>query len=66
MSKVGKLFTNTGSTAAYAVISAVFTIFPEDLFKLGLIRCDWSETAVVLVNRILLCLVTFLLGNIIG
>lgn len=64
MSKIKNLFTNTGSTAAYAIISAVFTIFPEDIFKLGIIRCDWSETAVVLANRILLCLVAFLLGNV--
>ena len=64
MSKVKKIFTNTGSTAAYAVISAVFTLFPEDFFKLGFIGCDWSESAVVLTNRIFVCLVFFLLGNI--
>jgi len=64
MSKVGKLFTNTGSTAAYAIISGVFTLFPEDFFKLGIIDCDWSDIAVVLTNRILVCLVIFFFGNI--
>lgn len=65
MSKIKKIFTNNGSAAAYAVISGVFTLIPEDFFKLGFISCEWSESAVVLMNRIIVCVVILFLANII-
>lgn len=65
MSKLKKLFTNSGSTAAYAAISGVFTLVPEDFFKLGVFNCDWSESAVVLMNRMIVCIFIFCIANII-
>ena len=65
MSKIKKIFTNTGSTVAYAIISAIFTVLPEDFFVNGFILVDWSLTMIVLVNRILVCVVVFALSNII-
>lgn len=65
MSKFKKIFTNLGSAIAYAIISAIFTVIPEDLFTNGFILCDWSLTMIVIVNRILVCVVIFVFANII-
>lgn len=63
MSKLKQMFTNRGSMAAYALISATFTMLPEDVFKFGLIQCDWSWTIIVIINRILACIAIFVIAN---
>lgn len=63
MSKIKELFLNTGSSIAYAIITAVFTIIPENIFKCGFISCDWSDSMIVLVNRLLICAIIFSSAN---
>lgn len=65
MSRIKELFTNSGSAVAYAIISAIFTLIPEDVFKNGIILCDWSWIAIVTTNRIITCLVIFMIANVI-
>lgn len=57
-------FLNRGSTIAYAIVSAIFTLTPEDLFKKCFFCCSWSDATIILVNRIIVCLFVFLLANI--
>ena len=64
MSKIKRLFLNRGSSASYAIIAAIFTIIPEDLFKNGFISCNWSDSIIVLINRLLVCTTVFLLSNV--
>ena len=63
MNKIIAIFTNTGSTVAYAIISAIFTVIPEDVFQLGFIPCDGSLTEIVVYNRLIVCLIIFVLAN---
>ena len=65
MSKIRALLTNRGSSIAYAIISAVFMIVPEDAFKYGFIQCEWSETIIILVNRVFLFTVILIVANLI-
>ena len=51
-----------GFALAGGIISAVFTVVPEDVFKLGFIPCNWSDSTVVLVNRLILCVAVILLA----
>ena len=63
MSKIKKLFLNPGSSMAYAVITAIFTIVPEEYFKLFCINPKWQVATTVLVNRVMICVGIFVLGN---
>ena len=63
MSKIKKLFLNPGSSMAYAVITAIFTIVPEEYFKLFCINPKWQVATTVLVNRVIICVGIFALGN---
>lgn len=65
MSKIKKIFTNIGSTSAYALMSAIMALVPEELFTNGIFQCNWSLTAIVIVNRIWVGIVIFVLANII-
>lgn len=65
MSNIKRLLFGKGSISAYAVASAVFAFVPEDAFIYGLFPCEWSDTAIVIVNRILLFILIFVLSNII-
>lgn len=47
---------NQVSAIAGTLISAVFTIVPEGVFKHGLVECFWSETTIIVTNRVLTCL----------
>lgn len=38
---------------------------PEDVFKYGFVLCDWSDSAIIIVNRLILSAVIFVLANII-
>ena len=63
MSKIKKLLLNRGSSVSYAIITAIFTIVPEDIFENGFISCDWSDSKIVLVNRLFVCATVFILAN---
>ena len=63
MNKIIKILKNDGSTIAFAIISALFTLIPEDAFTFGCIQCDWSLTAIIFTNRIIVCVVIFALAN---
>lgn len=65
MNKIIKIFTNNGSTVAYALISAIFTVIPEDAFKYGFIPCNRSWTEIIVYNRLIICITLFLLANLI-
>ncbi len=64
MSKMWKLFTNKGSTTAYALLTAIFTIVPEDCFKLVVMNDKWSDATNILINRLIICASIFVLANV--
>lgn len=65
MSNICRLLAGKGSTWAYAIMSGVLAFVPEEVFKYGFIPCKWSETSIVIANRILLFLLIFVLSNLI-
>lgn len=65
MSKIWKLFTNKGSAAAYALLTAVFTVVPEDYFNLRTLNNNWVEETNILVNRLIVCVIVFTLANVV-
>jgi len=65
MNKLKRLALNSGSTIAYGIISAIFMFVPEDVFKNGYIQCDWSDSAIIVANRIILSVVILALANIV-
>ena len=65
MTNIKKLLLGKGSAAAYAIITAIFTFVPEDFFKRGFFPCDWSESTILLVNRLIVFLILFILTNIV-
>ena len=65
MSNIRKLFTNKGSTASYALLTAVFTVVPEDCFLMWK-SCDkWKDSTNALINRLIACVAIFIIANII-
>lgn len=54
-----------GSALAGGIISAVFTVVPEDVFKYGFISCNWSESTVVILNRLIACVIIFAVANLV-
>ena len=65
MSNICRLFIGKGSTWAYAIMSGVLAFVPEEVFKYGFVPCEWSDTAIIIVNRVLLFLLIFALSNVI-
>ena len=65
MSNIRRFFGGKGSTAAYAVVSAILAFVPEEFFKHGFISCEWSDTAIITVNRVILFLFIFAVANMI-
>lgn len=63
MSKIKKIFFNPGSSVAYAIISAIFTVVPEECFKFFSLNSKWQETTAVIVNRLIICVGIFLFFN---
>lgn len=64
MSKIWKLFINKGSTASYALLTAVFTVVPEDCFKLIVFNDKWKDSTNILLNRLIICVVVFAIANV--
>lgn len=44
------------------IITAIFTVVPEDFFKYGFVTCNWPDSAVVCANRLIVCAVVFVLS----
>lgn len=65
MNKLKKILFNKGSTAAYAIITAIFTVVPEDCFLLWKLNDKWQDTTNALINRLIVCVVIFVIVNII-
>lgn len=65
MLKLKKLILNTGSTAAYGIISVIFMFVPEDVFKIGFVKCEWSDSAIIVANRIILSIAVLVIVNVI-
>ncbi len=65
MDRIIRFFSDTGSTLAFAIISAIFAFLPEDFFKYGIIQCDWSWTAIIIMNRILISCAIFVIVNVV-
>ena len=65
MNKIRKVFCNEGSSVAYAIITIIFTIVPEECFKIFKISEKFTEANIILINRILLCLSIFIIANLI-
>lgn len=65
MNKLKRFFFNEGSSFAYVVITAIFTLVPDDFFSIGIFECNWSDKSILLVNRLIVCVVVFILVSII-
>lgn len=55
-----RLLKNGGAIAG-GLISAIFTVVPEEVFKYGFINCDWSESTIIIANRLIACVAVFIL-----
>ena len=65
MNSILRLFSNRGSSAAYAALTAIFTLVPEETFNFDINNCDWSDSTVILINRLIVSVIIFALANII-
>ncbi len=61
MSKILKFFTNKGSTVAYALLTAVFTLVPEDCFKIVVINGKFTDAINIFINRMIFCVIVFII-----
>lgn len=55
-------FLKKGCAIASAIVSAVFTVVPEEIFKQGFIICSWPDSFVIVTNRLLICVVASILS----
>lgn len=51
-----------GGAVACGIITAIFTVTPQEVFRYGFVACNWSDSVVVLVNRVFVCAVVLLLS----
>ena len=51
-----------GCVLAGGIISAVFTVVPEEYFQYGIVTCNWSDATIVLANRLIFCAVVIVLA----
>lgn len=51
-----------GSAVAGAIITAIFTVAPEEFFQHGFVACSWSDSMVVFANRLFVCAAVLLLS----
>ena len=63
--RIWNFFSNKGSTVAYAIITAIFTLVPEGVFQKGFIQCTWPDTAIIMINRLIVCAVILVLSNVV-
>ncbi len=65
MSKISRALIGKGSTIAYPIITAIFMIVPENAFNSVKICKDWSDTRSILINRLIVCVVVFIVSDLI-
>ena len=65
MNRITAIFMNKASSIAFAFIGFIFTIVPENVFGKGFIPCDWSDSTIIIVNRIITSLAIFVIVNLI-
>ena len=65
MNKLKKFFLNKGSSIAYALISAVFTLVPEDLLNMIPLCNNMDRPMKIFVIHIIICVFFILLANVI-
>ena len=53
MNRITAIFMNKASSIAFALIGFIFTIVPENVFGIGFIPCNWSDSTIIIVNRII-------------
>ena len=63
MNRIKQIIFNRGSSVAGAIITAVFTVFPEDCFELIVLNKKWPKTTTVVINRLIICIIIFLIAN---
>ncbi|MBQ2657605.1 MAG: hypothetical protein IJF87_03420 [Erysipelotrichaceae bacterium] len=61
MSKFKKIFLGKGYSISSSIIAAIFTIVPEDCFKLIKINQHWTETINVLIVRFLVAVIIYVI-----
>ena len=61
MNKIIRLLFNKGSYAAYGLMTAVFTIVPEDVFKVIVIFQSRSEFFNLIINKLIICILIYLI-----
>ncbi len=64
MIKIWKVFTNKGSSVAYALLAAIFTVIPEDCYNLVKLNSNWAEEANIIILRLIVCVIVFSLANV--
>lgn len=64
MNKIWSIIKYKGNSIACAVLTAMFTLIPEDVFKFGLFQCNWPETSCIIVNRLIACVVVFIVVDV--
>ena len=65
MNKLKKLLFSQGSNWAYAIITAIFTLVPEDCFLVWKVCGEWKDSTNVLANRMIVYVTVFIIANII-
>lgn len=55
-------FLKKAIAVAGGIITAIFTVVPEDIFKYGFVTCNLPDAAVVCVNRLIVCAAVFVLS----
>ena len=63
MGKLKRILFNKGSTAAYAIITAIFTVVTEDCFLLWKLNDKWQDSTNALINRLIVCAVILAITN---
>ena len=63
MNKMKKILFNKGSTAACAIITAIFTVVPEEYFLLWKLNDNWPDYTNALINRLFVCVVILLIAS---
>lgn len=59
MNKLKQMIQYRGNSIAFALLTAFFTVVPESFFAFGCIPCSWEVSTCILVNRLIVCVVTF-------
>ena len=55
-------FLKKAIAVAGGIITAIFTVVPEDIFKYGFVTYNLPDAAVVCVNRLIVCAAVFVLS----